>query len=309
MIKTKGLVLAKVETTYALDAAPTNILNAILCEVPEVSVIGRGLERTNMLATYGARRKVNIGDGVKVVFSTELKGSGTAGTAPEIGPLFRACNFTETIAAGASVSYDPNSLQSTAESITIWVYIDGICHKVTGCRGTFDMELKAGEYGKIKWEFTGLYQGPVDLALATGTFNQTIPARFLSAQFALDSYAGIIENCKISIGNEITKRVSANAITGILEYFIKQRNVTGNVDPEMVLVATKDFWTLWSGSSAVAFTARVGSTAGNICTITGPRVQLSEALKYGDRENILTLDMPIIFTPNTGNDEIKFMFT
>lgn len=308
MIKGKTLVLAKIETSYGVDAAPTPSANAILSEIPSVEPVIKGLSRSVARSYLGANPVVNIGEAVKIKFSTEAKGSGTAGTAPEIGPLLKACGYTETIVPATSVTYTPNSSILTADSVTIWFYFDGMVHKITGCRGTFDFEAKAGEYGKFNWEFTGIYQKPADLALTSGTYQSTTPPRFVSASFAIDSYAGIIENLKISAGNTIAKRVSANAATGILAWYISQREVTGEIDPELVTFATKDFWSIIENSSQVALTAAITGSAGNILTITAPKVQIKD-VKYGDRESLMTYQFSLIFVPNAGNDEISFAFT
>lgn len=309
MLKTKALLLAKIEVSYGTDPTPAAATNAILCESPEITVVDKKLERKNIQAFFGAAPVVAVGQGLKIKFKTELKGSGTAGTVPEIDPLFRACNFTCTTVPATSNTYDPNSNTSTGESVTIYFYLDGYLHKILGCRGTFDVDLKAGEYGTIDWEFTGVYAGPTDQAMATGAvFNAAVPPRFISALFTIDSYAAVIETMKIKIANDIAQRPSANAATGILEYFVKDRKVTGEIDPEAVALATKSFWGMWSGNSRVALSATVGGTQGNKCTVTGPAVQL-DTPKYGDRENILTYAQSIIFTTSTGNDEIKFAFT
>jgi hypothetical protein len=306
-IKGKALLLAKIETTYGTDAAPVPANNSILSEWPEVEPVVTSLERSNTRAFLGAFPKLNVGEAIKIKFTTEIKGSGTAATPPEVGPLFKACGFTETISS--TVVYAPNSNILTTDSVTIWFYFDGMAHKITGCRGTFDIDVKAGQYGKINWEFTGLYKKAEDLALTTGTYQSTIPPRFLSATLALDSYAAIVENFKVSIGNEIAKRVDANAATGILAYFIKGRNVTGELDPELVTIAIKDFWAMQENSSQVAFTAAVGSVAGNRLIIAGPNVQIS-GIKYGDRENLMTYQLPLVFVPGaTGNNEISLSYT
>jgi len=308
MLKTRAVILAKVETSYGVDAVPSASSNAILCELPELEVVQKFLERKNARTYYGAVAGVSIGEAVKIKFATELKGSGTAGTAPEIDPLFRACNYTKSNTPATKDDYDPNSNQSAGESTTIYMYQHDIVHKIVGCRGTFTVDLTAGEYGKINWEFTGIYAAAEDGSIPSITVNATVPPRFLSAAFAIDSYAAVVEKIKIDAGNEIGRRPSANAATGILEYFIKDRKVTGEIDPEVVALAIKSFWGMWSGNTLVAFTATVGSVAGNRCVITAPKVQVSD-VKYAERENLLTHALKLNFTPNSGNDEIKFSFT
>jgi hypothetical protein len=310
MLKTKALILAKIESVYGTDPLPVPATDAILCESPEIEVIEKKLERKNVKSYFGSNPIVAIGEGLKIKTRTELKGSGTAGIAPEIDPLLLACNFTASTVASTSNTYAPNSKTTDAQSVTIYFYLDGLLHKIVGARGTFDIDLKAGEYGGISWEFTGIYAGPTDTTMATGVaFDATVPPRFVSASFAIDSYAAIIESMKVKIANEIVRRPSANAATGILEYFCKDRKITGDIDPEAVLLATKDFWTMWSGNSQVALTATVGSVAGNRCVISGAQVQL-DGLKYGDRENILTYALPLVFMPSSaGDDDISLAFT
>lgn len=395
MLKTRGGLLAKVETTYGTDAAPTEEANAILCEPPTIEVIQKSLERNNIKSYFGALSRVNVGEGLKLTFVTELKGSGAAGTAPEIGPLLRACNFSETTVPATSVAYAPNSYVLDSESITIWFWQDGLRHAAVGCRGTFKVDLKAGEYGKITWEFQGIYAGPIDAPVRPLTFNETIPARFVSANFTIDSFAAVVENLKLDAGNEIGRRPSINASTGMLSYFIKERSAKGEIDPEathlaegsvLAIAATptaggtgysandiltisaggtgatarvltvdtgavtsvrlltggsgyttgtgkattvapsggtgctlnitsvsvaadsKDFWTMWSGNSRVALAATLGASAGNICAMAAPKVQLTE-MKYGERESLLTYALPFVCTPNAGNDELTFTFT
>ena len=217
--------------------------------------------------------------------------------------------MTHTNVPATSDSYDPNSdLESAQDSVTIYFYQHNICHKVTGCLGTPSLEGKATEYGKIKFEFTGLYVGPVDENIPAATFNPTLPPKLVSASFALGAYAAIIESFNVALGNEIARRPSANAATGILSYFIKERSVTGEIDPEAVALATWNPWTLWANSTSGALTITFGSAAGNRCVVSGPKVLL-DSVKYAERESLLSYSTPLIFTPDAGDDEVRLLFS
>jgi hypothetical protein len=314
LLKSKAVILAKIETVYGTDAVPTAALNAILCENPDVEPLTKKVERNNVKPFYGSLPFVSIGEGLKISFTTELKGKGVAPaiTPPEIGVLFRACNFTETIVAtpgSECVKYNPHS-NPDGESLTIYFYRHNVLHKAVGCRGTGpELDGKVNEYGKLKWEFQGLYDGPVDQNIpASPVFNTTKPPLFRNAQFALDDYAAVIESIKVSVKNDLGKRPDANSETGILSYFVKERKVTGEIDPEMVPIATKDFWGMWEGGSMFNYSASFGSVAGNRCVISAAGVQL-DALKYADRDNILTLGMPLVFVPVAGDDDVEFKFS
>lgn len=308
MNKNRAVILAKIEASYGVDSTPTTAANAIFCEEPEIEPIVKTLERNQVRQAYGNVLPIRVGEGMKITFKTEVAGSGAAGTAPHIGPLLRACNLVETINALVSAVYDPSSDGDGGESVVIYFYRHNLLHKITGCRGTFKLEAKTNEIAKLSFEFTGLYAGPLDQALPTDPVDPgVIPPVFRSASLAIDAYAAVIESLSVDLGNSITSRPDANSATGILEYYVSDRKVAGEIDPEAVALATKDFWAMWQNSTAVAFTATIGQVAGNRCVIAGPKVAIDD-LKYGDRENRLTYAMPLMFTPNNGDDEVSFTF-
>lgn len=144
LLKNKALILAKIEATRGTDAAPLAASNAILCEAPEIEIVSQSLERNYVTPYLGSKKRLNIGEGLKIRFATEAKGGGAAGTAPPIGCLFQACGFTETVIPATSVTYNPNSdiFATASASVTIWFYLDGIVHKAVGCVGTFSMDIK-----------------------------------------------------------------------------------------------------------------------------------------------------------------------
>ena len=312
MFDSSAVVAAKIETVYGTDIVPV-AANAILCGSPEIEVIGKKIERNGLVNFFGKMPAIQFGEGVKISFTTELKGSGAAGTAPELGPLFRACNLTQSISAGVSVAYDPNSSTTAAESVSIYFYRHDHLYKISGCRGTFQVDLKATEVGKINWEFTGLYTGPVDSSIITAAPADLAikPPVFGSASFAVNAVAAIIESLSITMGNNVVKRADVNSASGVGQYMITGREVTGEINPETVALSTINYVSLWAAATAVALTATVGTVAGNKCKIWSKN---SSAVigqpKYGDRENMLIETVPVTFAPSTaGNDEIQFLFT
>jgi hypothetical protein len=307
MQKNRAVVLAKIEAPYGTDSIPTGAANAIFCEEPSVEPILKKLERNQTRQVMGAVAPLTIAEGVKISFSVELAGSGAAGTAPHIGPLLRACNMEETLVVDTSAAYAPSSDSFAAESVTIYFYRHLILHKVTGCRGTFKLSGKVNEIAKLMFEFTGIYNGPVDAALPSPIYPSVVPPIFRAAAFSLDAYAAVISALEIDLGNAIAKRMDANADSGILEYFVSDRKVSGSIDPEVPTLATKDYWAILMAGTQTALTATVGNVAGNRCVITAPKVSISD-LKYADREQILTYAMPLSFNPNAGDDELVLTF-
>ena len=161
----KRLILIETESTYGTDPTPTGadaVLVKDLSITPQSSdVVSRELIRPYL----GASPQLLANTKVECTFSVELAGSGTAGTAPQYGKALKACGLAETIAAGTSVTYDPVS--SGFESVTIHYLIDGVRHKMTGCRGSVAITAEVGEIPTLDFSFTGIYNAPDDSALLT----------------------------------------------------------------------------------------------------------------------------------------------
>lgn len=316
MLEIKAIILAKIEPTYGTDSVPTASANAILCSQPDIEIMGRRAERPAFAGFYGKLAPINAGEGIKISFSVEVRGAGVVpSTPPRIGALIRACNFTETIDAtpGSEFSkYDPNSAEN-GESVTIYFYRDGVLHKVLGCVGTFKIDAQLNEPGKIQFEFTGLYAGThaSDAAFPSATFGDAAtPPLFRQASFAIHSYAANIEKLSLDIGNEVKPKKSVNGTaSGISRYFIGNRNVKGNCDPEAVALATFNPWSLWDASTPGTLTATVGSAAQNRCIITMLNI-VPDVPKYGAREGALTHGYGFTVHPTVtaGNNEVSIKF-
>ena len=123
------LVLCKTETTAGVDAAPTAAADAL-------RTVGRAIPALNLSNVQRGIIKQTFGDmphlvdqngNTTLTLEVELKGSGTAGTAPDWSPLMKACGSLETIVALTSVSYQPRT--KGLEKCTIYVHIDEHCGK------------------------------------------------------------------------------------------------------------------------------------------------------------------------------------
>jgi len=312
----RALILAKIETAYGVDSNPAPSSDALLTTKPEIEVVGATKPRDVVLPYYGKIAGINVGESLKISFSVEARGSGTADVAPRIGQLLRACNFTQTVTTGTQVDYDPNSAQD-GESVTIYFYRDGILHKMLGCVGTFKITCKALEPVKFDFEFFGLYAGThaSSVAFPTGISYDApsiIPPVFRNAAFNLWSIGAgnaIIESFSVDIANTINKRSDANAATGIRRWFVSGREVKGECDPEVIALGTYNPFALWDATTAGSITATIGSVAGNRLIITLPNV-VKNVPKYGDREGILTYNISFTSHPTltAGNNEIKIRF-
>jgi len=306
MLTRKAVVLAKIQPTINVDPVPVASTNAIICGVPALKPVYEKVERKFANASLSPLGNVHFGELVEVSFDVELKGSGTAGTAPPISPLLRACGMDETISAGVSVGYLPVS--TGFEMCTLYVSKDDIQHKILNCMGDVQIVGEAGKYVKATFTMKGTYSAPSDVSIPTATYSSVLPPRLLSAGLTLGGYSPIATKFEIGLKNEISRRDSMNEATGVLGVDITGRTPGGSIDPEVVTLATKDFWAAWSARTDMAFEVTVGASAGNICTISAPKAVIDD-IGYGDRQGRLIYELPFMCTYASGDDEIEFVFT
>jgi hypothetical protein len=245
---------------------------------------------------------------VEVSFEVELAGSGTAGTAPAYGPVLRSCGLSETLVTSTSATYAPES--SGFESCTIHFHEDGIRHKLTGCRGTFELNAEVGAIPSIAFTMTGIYNAPTDETLPTPTYaNQAAPLLFKegnTTSFTAFSYSGCLQSYNFSMANDVIYRELVGCSKEIL---ITNRAPSGTVVIEAPTIAAKDFFAIANGSSTGSITFQHGTTAGNRCTVTTAQSDLGN-LSYSDQDGVQMLNMPFIAVPtSSGNDELSIAYT
>ena len=305
----KRLILIETESTYGTDPTPDGadpVLVRDLNITPQQSdVVSRDLIRPYL----GASEQLLANTRVECTFSVELAGSGTAGTAPQYGKALQACGLSETVSAGTSVTYAPVS--SSFGSVTIHYNIDGVRHKVTGCRGTFTLNANVGEIPTIDFTFTGIYNAPDDSALPSVTYaNQATPLIFKNGNtdtFALLSYSGNLQSVTFDVGNTLVYRELIGASKEVL---MTDRASNGTVVLEAVTMATKDYFTAALTDSTLGnLTFQHGTTAGNIVDFASTRIDLGD-VSYGDQDGIAMLNIPYTAIPSTaGNDEFSLIYT
>ena len=305
----RRLILAKIESTYGTDSSPTGSSNAILVRYLEIQPLVADTVNRDLVRPYmGQADQLLAQTRVEVSFEVELAGSGTAGTAPAYGPVLKACGLSETIVTSTSATYAPVS--SSFSSVTIHYHEDGIRHKLTGCRGTFELSAEVGAIPSIAFTMTGIYNAPTDETLPTPTYaNQAAPLLFKegnTTSFSAFSYSGCLQSYNFSMANDVIYRELVGCSKEIL---ITNRAPSGTVVIEAPTIAAKDFFALATGSSTGSITFQHGTTAGNRCTVTTAQSDLGN-LTYSDQDGVQMLNMPFIAVPtSSGNDELSIAYT
>lgn len=308
-LKTKRTVLlAKAETTYGVDPTPVNTTDAIEAYDVALTINADMKERAPGNSDLSMFPEERGKTSIELKFSTKIQGSGTAGTRSRQDPLFQACGTDSIVVSSTSVTNNP--ISSSFPSVTMWVYIDGIIHKVVGCVGDIDIDLTAGEFGMINWSFKGIYAIPTDGVIVDPTFDTPDPEIVKACTFTFGSYAAIIEKLSFKLGNTIAERPDFNQTEGIKGYCITGRNPEGSMTVEAILRATSnaDFYSYFHNRTVKALSFVLGATAGNILTWTSSYCYL-RAPVWGDREGVRTFEVGFQIARSSGNDEFALAWT
>ena len=151
--------------------------------------------------------------------------SGTAGTAPDLGPLFKGAMGTETVSGGTRVTYSLNTSQDLGSFSLTQFFNETFMETLTGCYvNSMTISVAGGEEPKVTFEgeSSGLYipttTSPSAAQLTAGESTATVDGSGTGTSF--DVHAGEGENFKpgsvISVGSDtdlVVTAVSNDTIT------------------------------------------------------------------------------------------------
>lgn len=312
LIRSNRVVMAaKVETTEgtAIALAGADANNLIMD--PKFDADIPMFARQFINNSLSPHKQIATTRGGAIGFKCEVKGSGTAGTAPAFGKLLRACGFGETVVGATSVTYAPKSAIADVPTLTLATYRDGVRKAIKGARGNVKYNAKSGEPGVLEFEFIGVYDAVTDASILTPSgVETTSPPSLLSAAFSIASFAAFVSQISFDMANVLERRGDINTDSGFISTLLTGREPKGSFDPEDELVATHDFYGKWLAATTGALTWKHGATAGNICTFTAPAVQYTK-IGEGDRNGIATLatDFLMARSDAAGDDELSIAFT
>jgi hypothetical protein len=306
------VILAKTESSYGVDPTPVVATNSILIRNANLTLEGlRMNDRAAIRGSIGQLQKVYGGALARITFECEVKGSGTAGTAPEIGPLLEACGMDETIVAVTSVTYQPVS--TGHESVTIYYFEGGRKrHVITGCRGTATIRVEAGGIMLIAFEFVGHHAIPSDQTQPVPVYNSTVPRAALGMAVSVNGVTAIVaKSWEFSLNNVIAMPPSLAATDGYGDIILTGRDVTGSIVIETELVSVIDIATILRAGTRFAFASgTLGSVAGNRVALSTPSSSTYFTnTELQDADGLRLNSLPLAVDDSTSDQEISLAFT
>lgn len=307
--KVRGQMAGKIEAAEGVKETLT-AAEGFLAFDPSFDPDQKHEERNPVKETVGSLESVPGERSGKMIFTVELAGSGMPGTPPVWGKFLKACGCSETIITNTSVEYKPASLNHP--SVTLAKYTGELIQRLWGARGDAVITLDLQKKLLAKFTFTGCDWEEVDGDLLVGMqYSQVKPPVFMGANFTFDSYAAIIAKLELALANSVQLRGSVVPASGFLPPLLnpdKARQPKLTFDPEQVTVATKNFCGLWRSSGGAAMSCTVGSTPGNIITLSAPKAQITD-LKNADRKGIRINQLTALLREASGDDEWSILLT
>jgi len=251
-----------------------------------------------------------------ISFDVVLKGSGTAGTAPEWRDVIMACGASETIVGGTSVTYKPGAAESYYTFGCIYPGLGGagedVLFRLAGCQGTGKLTWRSGGLFMANFTMTGAWVAPSDTTMLTvPTWDTTAPYAFMAASMTFHGVSGLaFETFEFDLGNTVEIRPNANSASGALTAQITSRRPVGSVDFEQEKLATFNLFTRVGANTTGAISMSAIGAAGNLVDIDLPKVRFTEPA-LGARAGALlsTAKFEALRSANAGLDSYSLILT
>lgn len=301
-------LLAKIETVYGTDPAPTGAANAILAKEITLSPMeGTDVSRELELPNMGAQPTIAAELHATLKFRVELQASGSLGVAPAWGPLMRACSFAQTIVATTSVTYNP--ITTGQESVTLYLNVGGTLFNLKGARGDVTLMLDAQGIPHLEFTFTGLWVAPAAQAkpavTLSGFVDPTVATTANTPVFTLDAFTPKVRNFKLAAGNQVERRF----LIGSEEILITDHAEQVEFQIEAEALATWNPFSLALSGTPVALTMRHGTAAGRRCTVNVPKLQIQRPQSLAVQQNVVEWALRGVPLPTAGNDQWTLALT
>ena len=259
-------------------------------------------------------KSVDTGDTMYITESSafangeEITGSSSGATVTTSG--------TSAVTGGQGVYYRPSSdfndtgATDYLSSATVWIYNDGLVHKLNGCRGNFTLKAEVGQPMMMDVEITGGLNATDDLGMLTGISYPTIsPPTFMGTNILSvhGSTTLVVNSLEITAGNDLQYRADPNTSSGVISTKIVSRSSGGSMDPEGQLISGNIDWfnNLYNNTEG-RLDLTIGSSATNKFLISGAKTQFSN-ISGGERSGLTTNQVELSFNETDGNDELVIL--
>lgn len=303
---THSMAVGKLETTYGTDIVPAagTAADMVLCEKISIMPIEADVVTRERVQPWHGNKGVPglYNRAVKLGLTVPFCGSGAAGTAPAWGKIMRMCGMAEVLTASTKAEY--GVVSTGQESGTFYYLMDGTRHRGLGTRGTFEINIAAGDEPTIAFDLTCLYSDPTAVALPTGVYSAWRPAlipRATTLTCTINSVSYPMRSMRYTHRNSLLVR----DIPLRNEVRITERAP----DLELLLEAPDgltpaNFFAAANGETEHPILISLAGSAGDVVELQFGRARYMPGIKYEADGDVAMIRVPFMPRPNTGNDEV-----
>jgi hypothetical protein len=227
--------------------------------------------------------------------------NGTTKVATLAGTEAVAYTNTTQYAIRANVQYRP--ISASMESVSLYVWNDGILYKGIGSRGTVMFDYTAKKIPFMKVRLVCIYAPVTDVTFPTNAdFSGFLTPRaaipLWMPELYVHGYAAKTASVSMDQAGDVQHQVWMNAES--VEFV--DRKPAGKMTVEAVTVATKDYFGTLRAVTKAPFAMRHGTASGNSIVLMGPKVQL-ETIEPTEVNGVAGFGLATVWNPNRGNDE------
>lgn len=246
----------------------------------------------------------------RISFRTDIGWDGTTTMPSWADVLFPMCGVVE-----SSQVYTPRSEApgSNVKTGTIGVYEGSgsgnvLFKSIAGAVGNFTLVMPTGRMCYIDWEFEGVWQPVTDVSEIGPTYPTAAPIRYASATTTYDSVAICNESVSLNCGNVIKLRECESTAAGYKSAVIVDRNPKVTINPESVLVTTRDRYGDWLAASEAALSIQLDGPSTSTITLAGPKAQILNA-QESERDGVQVDDIELQLNKNGATADQEFSLT
>lgn len=309
----RTLVRIAVETTAGTFEAPA-AADAIIIADATFDVDYQPVQRNLLRPYFGHSGSLTGSQYHKLDFTTELSGSGAAGTAPAWGKLLLGCAFAETVTASTMVEYTP--ITDGRKTVSLEYFIDGVLYKTKGAMGTVSFNLAEGGRPELKFMFVGAEESYTAVSAPATDFTAwLIPEVIksgntaqvtLGGTYAAGAITGGTGYCSRGLTLDMANDAKYKSMLGCAGADITDRAPTGHMALELSAAQEVTFRDAIAANTLTSISMLHGSAAGKQVLFYAPGVRRTN-LKAEDYEGTLLSGMDLELQPITGNDELRIV--
>lgn len=313
----KTVILAKIETTSGVDAAPVNTTNAL--QVADLSITpldAQNVDFNYVRAFFGDSGAAVGSASIKCSFTVMLAGSGTAATAPAWGALLQGCANGETLGLLTPNRVEYLPVTDLLKNLTIYWYDDGVLHKLLGCFGNVKLSAKSGEVAKLTFDFIGLDGGMTAVANVVPTLTAwkaplaitkaNVTDIQLGCSYAVGALTGGTPYNSTGLTLDWGNQTAFAPMLTVEEVVLNDRKMSGAMSLDLTAAQEVTLMTSVKTNAVTSIGFVIGNVTGNKIMLHMPAVQLLNPKKEDfNGKRLIGFDLRV--QPLIGNDELRII--